>query len=318
MNNATLSYILSQLPSYCDENPVLILFTYPQHESLSETLHALPIVMTAGANLSSPSESGATKKVAGLYDWYQEGENQDPASIETGMRIQEHIPNAKVWVHENRAMVNRAIRWLARNGVTQVVDLGSGKPSPHGKSTHEAVNRITPEARVLYVEIEETAVVEGKKMIDKGNWSEKVAMIHESALNPASIMSNTEATRIIDWDKPVVLIMSALIHFFRPEQYRPMMAFWRANLRRDSALIMTHGSFDEYDQNTLTKVLAHYERMGMEAYLRSKEELIDVMEGWELMKPGLVRAGHWKPEAREVGEDPPSNFEFWWVAVARL
>ena len=234
------------------------------------------------------------------------------------MRVQEYIPNAKVWVRENRAMVNRAISWLAKNGVVQVVDLGSGKPSPHGKSTHEAVNRIAPEARVLYVEIEETAVAEGKKMIDEGGWSEKVAMIQESALNPASIMENKEAAQVIDWDKPVVLVMSALVHFFRPEQYRPMMSFWRTRLKKDSALIMTHGSFDGYDRNALTDVLAHYERMGMKAYLRSKEELVDVMEGWELMRPGLVRAGHWNPGARAEGEDPPSNFEFWWVAVARL
>ncbi|KAF3030294.1 hypothetical protein E8E12_000427 [Didymella heteroderae] len=215
-------------------------------------------------------------------------------------------------------MVNRAIRLLAREGVTQIVDLGSGKPSPHGKSTYEAANKITPNAKVLYVEIEETAVVQGKQWINEGGWGKKVAMIHESALQPASIMENEEAARVIDWNKPVVLVMSALVHFFRPEQYRPMMKFWKTNLTKGSALVITHGSFDEYDQDALTKVLAHYERMGMKAYLRSKEELIDVVEGWELMDPGLVRAGNWKPEAREEDEETPSNFEFWWVGVARL
>lgn len=253
-----------------------------------------------------------------MYDWYQQGEEQDGASIEAGMTVQAHVPNAKVWVRENRAMVNRAVRWLAKNGVTQVVDLGSGKPSPHGKSTHEAMNAITPKARVLYVEIEETAVVEGKRMINKGGWSKKVAMIRESALNPALVMRSKEAAQIIDWNKPVVLVMSALVHFFLPEQYRPMMAFWRTNLRKGSALIMTHGSFDDYDRGALTNVLAQYERMGMRAYLRSRKELVDVMKGWNLMEPGLVRPGHWRPEDREEGEDLPSNFEFWWAAVGRL
>lgn len=113
--------------------------------------------------------------------------------------------------------------------------------------------------------------------------------------------------------------MSALVHFFQPEQYQPMMAFWRTNLEKGgSTLIMTHGSFEEYDRETLNHVLAHYERMGMKAYLRSREELVDVMGGWVLMKPGIVRAGHWNPEAREEKEDAPSNFEFWWVAVVSL
>jgi hypothetical protein len=118
--------------------------------------------------------------------------------------------------------------------------------------------------------------------------------------------------------KPVVLVMSALVHFFLPEQYRAMMAFWRNNLRRDSALVMTHGSLDDYSRGILNNVLAHYERMGMKAYLRSREELVDVMEGWTLMEPGIVRAGHWNPKAGEGEEDMPSNFEFWWVAVGSL
>lgn len=144
------------------------------------------------------SDSRVVKGVAGMYDWYQDGSGQDPASIEAGKSVAELLPNARAWTSENHAMVNRAIRMLARNGVTQVVDLGSGKPSPHGKSTHEAALRVTPEARVLYVEIEETAVVAGKKMIDEGGWGDKVGIIQGDALKPASIMRNEGAGRIID------------------------------------------------------------------------------------------------------------------------
>jgi len=97
-----------------------------------------------------------------------------------------------------------------------------------------------------------------------------------------------------------------------------MMDFWRTHLEKDSALVMTHGSFDEYSREISNNVLAHYERMGMKAYLRSREELVDVTEGWALIEPGIVRAGHWTLEAREEEEDMPSNFEFWWVAVGCL
>lgn len=294
-------------------------FPHPLPQSPSNNTCASPSARALAAHEPClSSEAPVVGGVAGMYDWYQDGEGQDPKSIVAGKSVEKHIPNAKIWTHENRAMVNRAVRLLAREGLTQIIDLGSGKPSPHGKSTHEAVSKITTNARVLYVEIEETAVAEGKKMIDEGGWGDRVAMIQESALNPAAIMQNKEAARIIDWEKPVVLVMSALVHFFRPEQYRPMMVYWRKNLWKNSALILTHGSFDEYDRGALTKVLAHYERMGMKAYLRSREELIDVLRGWELMEPGLVRAGDWRPATREEGEGTPSNFEFWWVGVARL
>ena len=132
------------------------------------------------------------------------------------------------------------------------------------------------------------------------------------------IVANEEARRSIDWDKPVVLVVSALVHFFQPEQYRPMMVLWRTNLSKESALIMTHGSFDEYSREILNDVLAHYERMGTKAYLRPREELVGVMDGWVLTEPGIARAGHRNPGAREEEEDMPSHFEFWWVAVGRL
>ena len=41
----------------------------------------------------------------------------------------------------------------------------------------------------------------------------------------------------------------------------------------------------------------------MRAYLRSREELADVMEGWNLMESGLVRPGYWRPEDREDKEN---------------
>jgi hypothetical protein len=165
-------------------------------------------------NPSPSNPSLAIKGVAGMYDFYQDSAGQHPAAISAGKSVAALLPNPEAWVHENRAMVNRAVRLLARSGITQVVDLGSGKPSPHGNSTHEAVPRVAPEARVLYIEIEETAVVEGKKMIDGGGWGERVAMMQSDALDPAAIMESEEARRVIDWDKPVALTMSALVHFF--------------------------------------------------------------------------------------------------------
>lgn len=68
-------------------------------------------------------------------DWYQDGYGQEPGSIEAGKSVAELFSNAKAWTNK-----------LTREGVTQVVNLGSGNPSPHGKSTHEAALRIMPES----------------------------------------------------------------------------------------------------------------------------------------------------------------------------
>lgn len=59
-----------------------------------------------------------------------------------------------VWV--NRAFLRRAVRFLAQEGITQFLDLGSGIPAVG--TTHEVAHTSQPEARVVYVDIDPVAV----------------------------------------------------------------------------------------------------------------------------------------------------------------
>jgi S-adenosyl methyltransferase len=46
--------------------------------------------------------------------------------------------------------VTRAVTWLARSGVDQFLDLGSGLPTID--NVHEAARRVNPDAQVVYVD----------------------------------------------------------------------------------------------------------------------------------------------------------------------
>jgi hypothetical protein len=52
--------------------------------------------------------------------------------------------------HINRALLGRAVRYMARKGISQFLDLASGLPTV--RNTHEIAQEVNPAARVVYVD----------------------------------------------------------------------------------------------------------------------------------------------------------------------
>ncbi|KAF2119713.1 S-adenosyl-L-methionine dependent methyltransferase [Lophiotrema nucula] len=167
--------------------------------------------------LDDPSKPSPSQPVvARMYDWYLGGTHSYEIDRKAAEATQRALPDIKPLVVENRSFLRRAVRYLAKNGYTQFIDIGSGLPTVG--NTHEAVLRVNPGARILYVDIEASAVNEGNEFIRKTGWADQVGMIRASALEPENIFNDPETRRVIDFDKPVVILKIALVHFFRPQQ----------------------------------------------------------------------------------------------------
>ncbi|KAF2247656.1 DUF574-domain-containing protein [Trematosphaeria pertusa] len=254
--------------------------------------------------------------VARMYDWYLNGTHSYAVDRQAGEEVERAIPDIKPLVQENRAFLRRAVRWLAKNGVTQFIDVGSGLPT--AGNTHETVLKVSPKAMILYVDIEETVVEEGNEFIEKTGWSEQVGMIQGNALDPTSIVNHPETKRIIDFSKPVALMHVALIHFFHEPQYVPVLDFWKKKLVKESAFVMTHCTSDDRDREAHKKVEDVYNRTPTPVLFRPRKEIVLIMDGWEVVEPGVVRPKDWKMEEMEEGEQDPPVTAMWWVAVGKL
>ncbi|KAJ4351990.1 uncharacterized protein N0V89_007336 [Didymosphaeria variabile] len=257
--------------------------------------------------------------VARMYDWYLGGTHSYEIDRQAAAEVAQKFPDIIPTAVENRMFLRRAVSWLAQNDVTQFIDLGSGLPTTG--STHETVLAVNNKARVLYVDIEESAVQQGKKTISEGGWELQVGMIRASALEPDAIVAHPETQRIIDFNEPVAIMMFALIHFWTPTQYNPVLHFWKSNVVKGSAFVMTHGTEDgrnEEERKQLDELAHVYKRTPTPVIWRTKEDVKLVMEGWELVEPGLVRPHLWKAEeVMKDGEKWPLT-KMWWAAVGFL
>jgi hypothetical protein len=88
---------------------------------------------------------------ARMYDFVLGGKDNyaaDRAAVEAGLKV---WPDMAFAMRANRAFLGRAVRYLAGEaGMRQFLDIGTGIPT--SGNTHEIVQAIAPQSRVVYVD----------------------------------------------------------------------------------------------------------------------------------------------------------------------
>ena len=93
-----------------------------------------------------------TPTVARMYDYYLRGKDNYAVDRAAADQVAMAMPEIGELALENRSFLRRAVRHMARSGVRQFLDIGSGLPTVG--NTHEIVQEIIPDARVVYVDID--------------------------------------------------------------------------------------------------------------------------------------------------------------------
>jgi hypothetical protein len=144
---------------------------------------------------------------AGIYDYMLGGEHYTEADREAAQKALAIAPESRPATIENRAFLQRAVRYVAGRGVRQYVDLGSGFPT--AGPVHEVAAEIIADPRVLYVD-RDPKVIEVSREIVR---SPDVVTVAHDIRSPWDIIDDPQTARIIDWSRPVAVLMVAILHF---------------------------------------------------------------------------------------------------------
>lgn len=87
---------------------------------------------------------------ARMYDHYLGGKDNFPADREAAEQALSVVPFGREVALANRQFLVRAVTFMARSGIDQFIDLGTGLPTK--PNVHEVAREILPGARVLYVD----------------------------------------------------------------------------------------------------------------------------------------------------------------------
>jgi len=197
----------------------------------------------------------------------------------------------------NRAALGRAVRYMALQGVDQFLDLGSGLPTV--QNTHQIAQTINPVARVVYVDNDPSVSLHGKALLAD---DASTIVVLADIRTPDALLAAPEVRALLDFGKPVGLILNAVIHhLLDSEDPHGIVARYKQELAPDSYMQMTHFCDESPEVRASMEVLRRSLGSGQ---VRSREEIARFFDGLEMVQPGLVYLNEWQPDTLPNVSEP--------------
>ena len=245
---------------------------------------------------------------ARMYDYYLGGMHNFEVDRQAAEQVLQVLPEVRLIAQANRAFLIDAVKYLANQGIDQFLDIGSGIPTRG--NVHEVVQEINPESRVVYVDIDPIAVAHSRALLE-GN--PRATCIRADARDVEMIVNHPEVETLIDFSRPVGLLLVAVLHFIPDDEeaYATVRQF-KHRLVSGSYMAISHVTMEGWPPDVLERILAIYKRSTAPGKARTKEEIARFFEGWELVEPGLVGLDEW-PLSKQFKLEFPAAY----VGIAR-
>ena len=239
---------------------------------------------------------------ARIYDCLLGGKDHFDVDRQAAEVVLKALPGAGEMVRENRAFLGRAVRYLAEAGITQFLDIGTGIPGPG--NTGDVARAVAPQARVVYVDYDPVVAVHSRALL-AGADPALTAIVVADVRDPASILDHPAVRGLLDFDRPIAVLMVALLHFIKPEEdAHGIVAAFRDALAPGSAVVISHGT-DGGDPQTSAEARKGWDNATSQFTVRDRKAITALFDGLELVPPGVVNVPLWQPDgqAREDWAD---------------
>ena len=200
-----------------------------------------------------------------------------------------------------RAFLDRVVRYLVGAGVRQFLDLGSGLPV--AGNVHEVAQGLSPECRVVYVDIDPRTVAEGRSLLAE---SRDVVMLCADLSQPEQVLDATSRCGLLDLGAPVAVLAIEVLHYVS-DANNPVesLAAYMDAVCPGSYLSVAHSDHD----GTLMAGLANFRGLCRAPLtFRSLTRITGFFDRLDLVEPGIVPVPLWRPELNESLSTDPEGF----------
>jgi S-adenosyl methyltransferase len=248
--------------------------------------------------------------VARVYDVLL-GKDNFAADRKAAAKLLEAVPGAAVAARENRAFLGRAVRFLAEEaGICQFLDIGPGLPTAGG--VHEIAQARDPrQVRVVYADYDPVVVRHAEAIL---GGSLTTAVVRADVREPWDLLARPTVRSLINLAQPVAILLVAILHYVEDREdpwavvncYKDMMA-------PGSFLVISHVTADHLSGDAARQAQAVYAGASAPGVARTREQIAAFFGGLELVAPGLVNVGEWRPG--HIG--PPSGPALFYAGIGR-
>jgi hypothetical protein len=271
---------------------------------MTETPRVLP-----GVDISRPAP-------ARIYDYMLRGSSHFEVDVEAAQRILSAVPEIQDCAWSNRGFHQRAAKWMAERGIRQFLDIGSGLPTVG--NTHEVVQKVIPDARVVYVDNDPMVAEQGSDLLSE---DETTRVICADLREPETILKHPDVHALIDFAEPAGLLLTAVVMFVA-DSCDPWALVGRYvdTLAGGSYLALSHLTDDYKPPVTVERFRAVFDHATERIHFRSRAGISRFFDGLEMVPPyegapaDICYTGVWGAEDPVLADSDGARWLFCGVA----
>jgi hypothetical protein len=265
-----------------------------------------------GLDITKPSP-------ARIYDYMLRGTHHFDADADAAESILRSVPEIRDCAWSNRGFHQRAAAWIAKRGITQFLDLGSGLPTVG--NTHEVVTKIHRDARVVYVDNDPLVETHSKEIL--ASTAGQVGVICADLRDPEAILGHPVVRELIDPAEPTGLLMTAVLMFVADESDpHSLVRRYVSAVGSGSCVALSHLTDDAKPPVAVDAFRRVFDHATAQMHFRSKAEIARFFEGLDVVPPyrgappALTYSGLWGAEDVQLADSDGSRWLY--CAVARV
>ncbi len=251
---------------------------------------------------SSPRDENAPRidtsipHSARVYDYWLGGKDNFEADRKVAEGTAAVAPGIVQGARDNRAFLGRAVRFLAEQGITQFLDIGTGIPTQG--NTHEVAQQVNPAARIAYVDNDPIVMTHARALL-RSTQEGRTCYVEADLRAPKTILDHPEVNDVIDFREPVALVIVGTLMFITDEEDPPgLVRQYTEALSPGSYFAVSHVTADFFPK-AVGNAADAYRTPNLGFTPRTKAQISEYFEGFELVEPGMVPVALWRPD-----EDP--------------
>jgi hypothetical protein len=259
--------------------------------------------------LVPPGVDTARPSLARLYDYFLGGTANFAVDRAAAEKLKAAAPEVVDGMWANRGFHGRAAVWMARQGIGQFIDIGSGLPTQN--NTHQAVHKVAPAGRVVYVDNDPMVAAHGDALLAADGTT---TVITADIRDPDALLAHPALNKLIDFAEPVGVLMTAVMHFV-PDASDPwgMVGRYMAAVAPGSYLALSHGTYDNLPPQKVQAGVDLLAQATENAYPRPRAQVERFFAGLELVEPypgagpAVTYVGLWGAEDPDAADTDGSR-----------
>ncbi|GLY19371.1 hypothetical protein Kisp01_63850 [Kineosporia sp. NBRC 101677] len=236
-----------------------------------------------------PEIDTSRPSAARMYDYAIGGKDNYEVDRQAVHEVARLVPDFRTVALANRGFLIRAVREMAELGIDQFIDLGSGIPT--SPNVHEVAQVFRPGARVVYVDNDPIVMTYNRALCEPRTG---VLALDHDLRRPQSLIDEPKLRNHLDLDRPIGLLMVAVLHFVRREMAVKVIEQYRRLLPEGSYLAISVVCADGTAPGVVERLEQVFQGSTTPFVARSASQVEQLFDGTRPLEPGVVDVTQWR------------------------